>query len=225
MTSSNFRTVDILRKRREVNSLQDRFFIDTKKYIKKGIYIGISIISISTLVGILLIFRSNIIERKKTKLQPLVNEYDSLQIKLNNESKELKSVAEFNKNLKESIVNISSSSALMSEVSSIIPSKMKLILFNSSNSSLNLKSQVPNNNFLDLINGFLLGLDNSKFINFSEIDLTDIKAEQGIGRSKYYQVNIKTKITLDFDEINQKALKRLGSYGLLNRIEILKSLD
>lgn len=225
MTSSNFRTVDILRKRREVNSLQDRFFIDTKKYIKKGIYIGISIISISTLVGILFIFRSNIIERKKTKLQPLVNEYDSLQIKLNNESKELKSVAEFNKNLKESIVNISSSSALISEVSSIIPSKMQLISFNSSNSSLNLKSQVPNNNFLDLINGFLLGLDNSKFINFSEIDLTDIKAEQGIGRSKYYQVNIKTKITFDFDEINQKALKRLGSYGLLNRIEILKSLD
>ena len=225
MTSSNFRTVDILRKRREVNSLQDRFFIDTKKYIKKGIYIGISIISISTLVGILFIFRSNIIERKKTKLQPLVNEYDSLQIKLNNESKELKSVAAFNKNLKKSIVNISSSSALISEVSSIIPSKMQLISFNSSNSSLNLKSQVPNNNFLDLINGFLLGLDNSKFINFSEIDLTDIKAEQGIGRSKYYQVNIKTKITFDFDEINQKALKRLGSYGLLNRIEILKSLD
>lgn len=225
MTSSNFRTVDILRKRREVNSLQDRFFIDTKKYIKKGIYIGISIISISTLVGILFIFRSNIIERKKNKLQPSVNEYDSLQIKLNNESKELKSVAAFNKNLKESIVNISSSSALISEVSSIIPSKMQLISFNSSNSSLNLKSQVPNNNFLDLINGFLLGLDNSKFINFSEIDLTDIKAEQGIGRSKYYQVNIKTKITLDFDEINQKALKRLGSYGLLNRIEILKSLD
>ena len=225
MTSSNFRTVDILRKRREVNSLQDRFFIDTKKYIKKGIYIGISIISISTLVGILFIFRSNIIERKKTKLQPLVNEYDSLQIKLNNESKELKSVAAFNKNLKESIVNISSSSALISEVSSIIPSKMQLIRFNSSNSSLNLKSQVPNNNFLDLINGFLLGLDNSKFINFSEIDLTDIKAEQGIGRSKYYQVNIKTKIILNFDEINQKALKRLGSYGLLNRIEILKSLD
>ncbi len=225
MTSSNFRTVDILRKRREVNSLQDRFFIDTKKYIKKGIYIGISIISISTLVGILFIFRSNIIERKKTKIQPLVNEYDSLQIKLNNESKELKSVAEFNKNLKESIVNISSSSALISEVSSIIPSKMQLISFNSSNSSLNLKSQVPNNNFLDLINVFLLGLDNSKFINFSEIDLTDIKAEQGIGRSKYYQVNIKTKIPFDFDEINQKALKRLGSYGLLNRIEILKSLD
>ena len=225
MKSSKFRTVDILRKRRELNSLQDRFFIDTKKYIKKGIYIGISIISISTLVGILFIFRSNIIERKKTKLQPLVNEYDSLQIKLNNESKELKSVAEFNKNLKESIVNISSSSALISEVSSIIPSRMQLISFNSSNSSLNLKSKVPNNNFLDLINGFLLGLDNSKFINFSEIDLTDIKAEQGIGRSKYYQVNIKTKITFDFDEINQKALKRLGSYGLLNRIEILKSLD
>ena len=225
MTSSNFRTVDILRKRREVNSLEDRFFIDTKKYIKKGIYIGISIISISTLVGILFIFRSNIIERKKTKLQPLVNEYDSLQIKLNNESKELKSVAAFNKNLKESIVNISSSSALISEVSSIIPSKMQLISFNSSNSSLNLKSQVPVNNFLDLINGFLIGLDNSEFINFSEIDLVDIKAEKGMGSSKYYEVNISTKITLDFDEINQKALKRLGSYGLSNRIEILKSFD
>ena len=166
--------------------------------------------------------RSSVIQRKKAEIKPLVDEYDSLQLKLDKESKQLKSVAAFNKNLKNSIVNISSSSALLSEISSLIPKKIQLINLNSSNSILTLKSQVPDNKTFNLINGFLIGLDNSEFINFSDIDLDEINAE---GKNKYYVVNITTKITTNFEDINQKYLKNLGSEGLSNRINILKSFD
>ena len=170
--------------------------------------------------------RSNVIQRKKAEIKPLVDEYDSLQIKLDRESKELKSVAAFNRNLRDSIVNISSSSALLSEISSLIPKRIQLINLNSSNSTLTLKSQVPNSKTFNLINGFLIGLDDSEFINFSEIDLVDIKAEErNLEKSKYYLVNITTKITTNFEDINQKYLKDLGSEGLSNRIDILNSLD
>ena len=37
--------------------------------------------------------------------------------------------------------------------------------------------------------------------------------------------DITTKITTNFKDINQKYLKKLGSEGLSNRIDILKSLD
>ena len=69
-------------------------------------------------------------------------------------------------------------------------------------------------------------MDNSEFINFSDIDLGDIKVkEDNKEKSKYFVVDITTKITTDFEEINQKYLKNLGSEGLSNRIDILNSLD
>ena len=226
MSTSNFKKVDLLRKRRESNSFQDPFFIDTRKYIKKGIYIGLSIISISFLIGAVFIVRSNIIQRKKFQIKPLVDEFNSLQLKLDKESKQLKSVAEFNRNLKNSIVNISSSSALLSEISSKIPKNIQLINLNSSNSILTLKSKVAESKGLNLINGFMIGLDNSEFINFSDIDLGEIKEEEKKSdSSKYFVVNINTKITTNFEDINRKYLKNLGSEGLSNRIDILKSFD
>ena len=227
MASSNLKKVDLLRKRRVVDKIQDPFFIDTKKYIAKGIYIGLTLISISFLLGLVFIIRSNVIQRKKTEIKPLVDQYNALQIKLDAESKELKIIAAFNKELKNSIVNVSSSSALLGEIASKIPRNIQLINLSSSNSILNLKSKAPEDKTFNLINGFLIGLDNSEFINFSDIDLGDINSEQEEETKKkgYYLFNITTKITTDFEEINQKYLKKLGSEGLSNRIDILKSLD
>ena len=223
MTTSKFKQIDILRKRRESDSLQKPYFIDTKKFIFKGIYIGLSLISISFLIGLIFIIRSNIIARKKSDIKPLVDQYDSLQIKLDEESKQLKVVAAFNKKLKNSIVNVSSSSALLSEVALIIPKKIQMINLSSSGNILNIKNQVSNYKPFELINGFLISLDNSEFINFSEIDLSNIELEEK--EKKSFVFNISTKITTEYEEINQKYLKILGSEGLSNRIDVLNKFE
>ena len=223
MGTSKFKQIDLLRKRRESDSLQKPYFIDTKKFIFQGIYIGLSLISISFLIGLIFIIRSNIIERKKNNLKPLVDQYDSLQIKLDEESKQLKVVAAFNKKLKNSIVNVSSSSALLSEVALIIPKKIQMINLSSSGNILNIKSKVSNYKPFELINGFLISLDNSEFIKFSEIDLSNIKLEDK--EKKSFVFNISTKITTEYEEINQKYLKILGSEGLSNRIDILNKFE
>ena len=223
MANTKFKQIDLLRKRRESDSLQNPYFIDTKKFVFQGIYIGISLIMISFLVGLTFIIRSNIIERKKSNIKPLVDEYDSLQKKLDEESKQLKLIAAFNKKLKNSIVNVSSSSALLSEVSLKIPNKIQMINFSSSGNILNIKSQVSNLKPFELINGFLISLDNSEFINFSEIDLSKIELEDREKNS--FVFNISTKITTEYEEINQKYLKILGSKGLANRIDLLNKFE
>ncbi len=226
MVTSNFKKIDILRKRRAANLLKEPFFIDTRKYIKKGIYIGLSIILLSILLGFVFIFRTSVIQRKKTNIKPLVDQYDSLQKKLDKESKELKIIAAFNKKLKNSIVNISSSSALLGEISTRIPKSIQLINLKSSNSVLTLKGKVEEDKAFNLINGFILGLDTSEFINFSDIDLGDIKIDnEDSDIKKSYLFDISTNITTDFEEINQKYLIKLGSEGLSNRINILKRID
>ena len=223
MNKLTFKQNDLLRTRRKEQYFLEPYFIDNRKFIKKGIYIGINIISIALISGFAFILRSHILENKKLQIKNYSDEYDALQIKLNQESKELKNVARFNTNLKNSIVNISSSSALLKEISLLIPKKVNLSLLSTEGNKLTLKSIQTGQEYLSYINGFLISLNSSEFINFNQIDLADIKSnENNIGN---YVATINTKITNEYKDINQKYLKKLGSYGLSNRIELLRNLE
>ena len=223
MNKLTFKQNDLLRGRRNEEYLLEPFFIDNRKFIKKGIYIGINIISIALISGFAFILRSHILENKKLQIKNYSDEYDSLQIKLNQESKELKNVARFNTNLKNSIVNISSSSALLKEISLLIPKKIYLSFLSTQGNNLTLKSIQTGQEYLSYINGFLISLNDSEFINFNQIDLADINSdEKNIGT---YVATINTKINNEYKDINQKYLKKLGSYGLSNRIELLRNLE
>jgi len=224
MNNTSFKQIDLLRKRREDTYLLKPYFVDTKKYLKKGIYIGLTLISISFIVGLSFIIRTNILEKKKSNIKNFVDEYDSLQIKLNNESQQLKEVASFNENLKNAILNISSSSALLKEISNIVPRNIKLVDLENDNSFLTLEGEIYGDKPLELANAFLLSLNNSEFINFDTIDFSDIKINEDINE-KTFTLNIKTNITNDYKVINKKYLKKLGSNGLANRIDLLQSIS
>ena len=62
--------------------------------------------------------------------------------KIDQESKQLKEIAKFNKDLKNSIINISSSSALFKEISLIIPKDIQLLELTSKGNSLFMKAKL-----------------------------------------------------------------------------------
>ena len=97
MDKGNFKQIDLLRKRRSSDYLIDPYFIDNKKYIKKGIYSGLILIVITIVLGIPFIFRTKFLEAKKEKIKIFSDEYDLLQKKLNKESKDLESISDFNR--------------------------------------------------------------------------------------------------------------------------------
>ena len=130
MVKESFKQIDLLRKRRDFDFfLVEPNFIDKQKYIKKGIFSGLIIILITLVLGIPFIFRTKFLENKKSKIKIFSDEYDSLVKKINKESKELKEISKFNSNLKNSILNISSSSALLQEIALIIPIDLQLLDF------------------------------------------------------------------------------------------------
>ena len=228
MVKANFKQIDLLRKRRESNYfLVEPNYIDKKKYINKGIFSGFIIIIITVILGIPFIFRTKFLEYKKSKIKIFSDEYDVLVKKLNKESKELKEISRFNTDLKNAIINISSSSALFQEIALIIPKDVQLIEFISNGNSLVLKAKLSNDNYLEILNSFLINLDKSEFIKFNDIDLIEIKATNNKNNSKdkIYIVEINTKVSNKYSDINEKYLIKLGSYGLFNRLNILKNLD
>ncbi len=226
MVKRNFRQIDLLRKRRDSNYfLVEPNFIDKKKFINKGIFSGLIIIIFTLMIGIPFIFRIKFLENKKSKIKIFSDEYDLLVKKLNKESKELKEIAKFNSDLKNAIININSSSALFQELALIIPKDVQLLEFISRGNSLKLKAKLSNDDYLEILNSFLISLDNSELIKFNDIDLVSIKATKNDSKNVDYIVEIITKVSTKYSDINQKYLIKLGSYGLFNRLNIIKNLD
>ena len=228
MVKESFKQIDLLRKRRDFDFfLVEPNFIDKQKYIKKGIFSGLIIILITLILGIPFIFRTKFLENKKSKIKIFSDEYDSLVKKINKESKELKEISKFNSNLKNSILNISSSSALFQEIALIIPIDLQLLEFFSKGNSLVFKAKTSNDDYLGILNSFLINLDKSELIKFNDIDLISIKTNKNAKnlKNKSYVIKISTKLSNKYSDINEKYLIKLGSYGLFNRLNILKNLD
>ena len=225
MVKSNFKQIDLLRKRREVDKLFDPYFVDTKKFIKNGIFSGLILIAISLILGIPFILRTKILEDKKDKIKIFSDEYDFLEKKLDRESVQLKDISKFNNDLKNSIMDLSSSSALLKEITLIIPKDIQLLEFSSKDDSLIMKARLSNDEYLKTLNSFLLNLNKSKLIKFKEIDLKEISVAERNSESMSYLVDIRTKVSTNYREINEKYLIKLGSYGLSNRLNLLKNIE
>ena len=224
MVNLRFKQIDLVRKRRESSNLPDLYFIDTNKFIKKGFYSGLILILISLILGIPFIFKTKFLENQKNKIKIFTDEYDLLVEKIDKESKLLKEIAKFNRELKNSIMNISSSSALLKEISLNIPKDIQLLELTSKGNSLFMKSKVNNKKYLASLNSFLLSLDNSEFFEFDEIDLKEIKTVKSNIVEKEYLFDIKTKISTKYSDLNKNNLIKLGSYGLFNRLNLLNNI-
>ena len=225
MGNTSFKQIDLLRKRRKDNFLVDPYFIENKKYYKQGIFSGLILIIISLILGIPFILRTSFLENQKEKIRTFSDEYDLLEKKLNKESKELKEISKFNKTLTNSIVNISSSSALLKEISLIIPADMQLLEFISKGDSLNLQAKISSDKNLETINSFLINLAKSELVKFDDIDLKEIKASSKDTKVSSFLFDLKTQISTEYEDINDKYLVKLGSYGLFNRLQILKKIE
>ena len=228
MVKNNLKQIDLLRERRDSDYfLVEPNFINKRKYIKKGIFSGSIIIVITLFLGIPFIFRTKFLENKKLKIKIFSDEYDVLVKKLDRESKELKEISKFNSDLKNAILNISSSSALFQEIALIIPEDVQLLEFISRGNSLVLKAKISNYDYLGILNSFLIKLDKSELIKFNDINLVEIKASENENNSnnKSFIVKINTKVSDKYSDINEKYLIKLGSYGLFNRLNIIKNLD
>ena len=225
MVKGDIKKIDLLRNRRKAGYLPEPYFIDTKKYVQKGLISGFTLITISLILGLPFLFKIKFLENKKDKLREFSDQYDLLQKKLDKESILLNEITAFNNNLKNAIINISSSSAFFQEIALIIPKDVQLFEYTSKNANLFMKAKLSGKEYLGTLNSFLLNLDNSDLVEFDDFDLKEIKISKKEPKNKNYSVDIKTRVSTKYSEINSKYLTKLGSFGLFNRLNILKNIE
>ena len=225
MVKRNFKNIDILRRRRKTNYLVEPYFIDNKKYIKKGIFQGLIIIISSFILGMPFIFRTKFLEDKKEKIKIFSDEYDLIEKKLSQEQQALNNISNFNNELKNSIFNINSSSALLQEIALIIPEDIQILDLTTKGDTLFLKAKIYKNEYLKILNSFLISLDESELVKFNYIDVKKIDFSENNLKENTYLVEIFSKVSTRYRDINEKYLTKLGSYGLLNRLNLLKNIN
>ena len=114
---------------------------------------------------------------------------------------------------------------MFKEITLIIPKDIQLLKLSSSDDLLIMNAKLSNDEYLKTINSFLLNLDKSNFINFEDFDLKEVSVKERDLEVESYLVAITTKVSTDYREINEKYLIKLGSYGLSNRLNLLKNIE
>ena len=73
--------------------------------------------------------------------------------------------------------------------------------------------------------GKRINLAKSELVKFNDIDLKEIKASSEDNKGNIFLFDLNTQISTEYEDINDKYLVKLGSYGLFNRLQILKKIE
>ena len=192
-----------------------------KKFITLGLISGGSILSISIIFTILIVLHSFFLRYVRNNLKPFVDQYDNYEKAINLKTKKLRNLKKINKDIVNSIISIRSGSAILSELSKLIPKPITLYEISVNNNDLEIKGIIDYVDGLEVLNLYILELDNSEFIISGSTKL--IKAstnnQNNDGDEKVLSFIIKSAIKNEISQINRNYLKEIKSYGLFKRID------
>ena len=192
-----------------------------KKYIKLGLLSGGSILSISIIFTLLIILQSFFLRYERNNLKPFVDQYDNYEKAINLKTKDLQNSKKINNDIVNSIISIRSGSAILSDISKLIPKPITLYEISVNKNDLEIQGIIDYFDGLEVLNLFILELDNSEFIinGSTKLIKASTKNQNNDSDEKLLSFTIKSEIKNEISQINQKYLKELKSYGLFKRID------
>ncbi len=217
--------IDLLRNRRNVADNKLPYFASTRQLIWKGGFIGASILLLTLTISALIYARTMLYENSKNELISYVDEYDKLEAKLNDESRKMKDLANFNNKLAKNIYRIISSSAFLKEITNSIPTNIELTSLSIDSEKITFEGITDEEIGLETINMFLLKLSDSLFFS-KNIVINNIESNNNNSDSDFESNSLEFTLTATFNSdleyIDKDTLLQLGSIGLSNRIDYLE---
>ena len=215
---------NLLRFRKDRDNENVPLLKSNKKYVNLGLLSGGLLLSIVGLITTFLLIQYFFYRGIRKNLEPFVIEHDNLVKAIELKNKELSEIKKLNVNLIDSITSIRSSSAILSEISKLIPKSIVLRNIAVKGIDLQLKGVVNHIDGLEIINLFILELNNSQFLKEGSVKLIKASQEDQSNKNKDNLLGfiIKANIIQDVTKVNKKYLKEIGSFGLFKRIDKIK---
>ena len=213
--------LDLLRRRRDSDHKKRITFSKIKELRRKGNIFGILIPVMGILLCTWTSFQTFRTIKYKEKLVIEADEYQMLKTKYNSIKKNLQSIYNVNINIAQGIIGTKSGSALLLELKDKLPTTIQLTTLKANNKELKLEGKATQPFALNSINSLELQLSNSFLFEDKSVFLSKA-SESSDNKNKFLNFTISSKFLNPNAQSLLANYERLGSYGLLKRVNLLK---
>ena len=233
MSAGAWLELDLLRKRREEFGLSLPQPVPSRALIQRGALIGLGLSGPVSLVCLVSVLINRWLEQRELSLVPVVTSHQQIQERIASTAQDIERLKTGNRVLAEGIAGIRSGSALLTEITRLVPKKLQLKTLKVRSSLLELSGLVPQPLGLEQVNAFQLLLEGSRFFESNGVSL--VKASEitsalpssssdsaaSPDNAASFSFDLKALFTAKTISISAEELRSLGSYGSAIRRELL----
>ena len=225
LSSGAWLEIDLLRQRRQRYGIQRPAAIPVRTLLVRGGLFG-SVLPLILILGCgWLWFSESRLRQQAVDLQPLADEHDLLEVKIQAEKKVLEDAVQINQAIAAAMVNVRSSSALLAELRQLVPQSISLDQAQISGDVLDLSGEVLMPDGLRKLNALMLSLGQSPLFAENGVTLQQATLQRSAateagdpGRLRY---GLTVKFAADAPQAIRPQLAALGAIGLERRLRRL----
>ena len=225
MSSGAWLDIDLLRQRRERYGTQRPKVIPVRTLLLRGALFGSALPLILLLSCLWLWFSEGRLRQRAVELQPLADEHDLLEVKIQAERKALEAAVQTNQAMARAMANVRSSSALLAELRRLVPQTIGLDQAQISGDTLKLSGEALMPNGLRTLNALMLSLGQSALFDQDGVTLQEASLQRSAsaqtadqGRLSY---GLSARFASDAPQAIRPQLAALGAIGLERRLRRL----
>ena len=224
VSAGAWRELDLLVRRRESLGLARPQPIPVRTLLTRGTLIGGLFPLLVLLACLVLLLQDRLLARQEEQLKPAADRYDMVQQRLTDLVKQMDALTTRNRSIAAAIADVRSSSALVGELTQLLPSEMVLERFQVEGSRLSVEGTVLQPNGLRTINAFLLQLAQSSLFDpkMVQLEKAEVNATSGDVAS-VMRFNLNANFHGDAAVLTRPRLDLLGASGLATRVRFLES--
>lgn len=216
--------LDLLARRRETLGLTRPQPIAVRKLLIRGTLIGGLFPLLLLVTCLMLLLQDRLLAYQEEQLKPNAERYDIVQQRMTDIVAQMEVLKTKNRSIAFAMADVRSSSALLGELTQLLPSEMVLERFKVEGSQLSVEGIVSQPNGLRTINSFLLQLAQSSLFDPHLVKLRKAEVSATLGDiASVMRFSLIAVFRDDAAAETRPRLDLLGASGLAKRVRFLES--
>ena len=226
MSSGAWLEIDLLRQRRQRYGTERPAVIPVRTLLLRGALFGSVLPLILMLSCVWLWFSDSRLRQRAVELQPLADEHDLLEVKIQKEKRVLEDAVQINQAMARAMADVRSSSVLLGVLQRLVPQSLSLEQAKIDGGALDLRGEVLMPDGLRKLNAFMLSLGQSPLFEQDGVTLQQANLQRSDsletvdqGRLSY---SLLARFASDAPQAIRSELTSLGAIGLQRRLQRLQ---
>ena len=226
MSSGAWLEIDLLRQRRQRYGTERPAVIPVRTLLLRGALFGSVLPLILMLSCVWLWFSESRLRQRAVELQPLADEHDLLEVKIQKEKRVLEDAVQINQAMARAMADVRSSSVLLGVLQRLVPQSLSLEQAKIDGGALDLRGEVLMPDGLRKLNAFMLSLGQSPLFEKDGVTLQQANLQRSDsleavdqGRLSY---SLLARFASDAPQAIRPELTSLGAIGLHRRLQRLQ---